>query len=248
MDYVILKKGDDAYNLNGACASHYLQEIEITILEIMYDYLVEQGLIINNVCVLCSDGIMIQDKYYSSNLLKNMEEAIYNKSGFKLKLSTKGLTDGFSYSHIVKNLNDGYITPRSVIKINSQFLTSNKIKDYQNNMNTSSVNMDKQLYAFMRSTSIKSLSVKSPYGSGKTFLLKKVMEYSDFMDYNKKILYLSYRKTLTMDLLTNFKRYGFVSYQDTTLDLPKCDRLIIQVESLHKIEGELNNMMRKIPI
>jgi hypothetical protein len=74
------------------------------------------------------------------------------------------------------------------------------------------------------------------------------MEYSDFMDCNKKILYLSYRKTLTMDLLTNFKRYGFVSYQDTTLDLPKCDRLIIQVESLHKIEGELNNMMRKIPI
>jgi hypothetical protein len=107
MDYVIKKKGIDAYNVNGACASHYLQEIEITILEVMYDYLVEHGLIINNVCVLCSDGIMIQDKYYSSNLLKNIEEAIYIKTGFKLKLSTKGMLDGFTYSHIVKNLNEG---------------------------------------------------------------------------------------------------------------------------------------------
>jgi len=78
--------------------------------------------------------------------------------------------------------------------------------------------------------SIKSLSIKSPYDTGKTQLLKQVM--TKFKQ--KRVLWLSYRKTLTYDIYSNFNRFGFKSYLDHHYN---ADRIIIQLESLLNIDN-----------
>ena len=75
----------------------------------------------------------------------------------------------------------------------------------------------------------KVLSLKSPYGTGKTQLLKNVIEKQN----PQRVLWLSYRVTLTNDILFNFQQLGFRSYQDGDYD---ADRLILQLESIHKLE------------
>ena len=79
---------------------------------------------------------------------------------------------------------------------------------------------------FFKDDKIKSFNLKSPYDTGKTQLIKKILK-----KYNhKRILWLSYRKTLTMDILSSFgSLYGFKDYQDNNYN---ADRLILQVESL----------------
>jgi len=75
----------------------------------------------------------------------------------------------------------------------------------------------------------KSINIKSPYGSSKTQLIHKVIE-----QYNpKKILWLSFRKTLSDDIHKNFKDLHFEDYRNGKLD---SNRLIIQLESLLKLE------------
>jgi hypothetical protein len=80
---------------------------------------------------------------------------------------------------------------------------------------------------------IKSLSIKSPYDTGKTTLIEKI-----FKKYEpKKILWLSYRKTLTNDILGSFaENYNFKGYQSKDYS---ADRLIIQLESLNKLKPHM---------
>jgi hypothetical protein len=49
------------------------------------------------------------------------------------------------------------------------------------------------------------------------------------------VLWVSYRKTLTYDILGNFKQFGFVSYLDRYYF---ADKIIIQIESLLKIDSD----------
>jgi hypothetical protein len=75
----------------------------------------------------------------------------------------------------------------------------------------------------------KVLNIKSPYGTSKTQLMIKMIE-----QYNpKSILMLSYRQTLTLDFKKNFQQLGFQDYLTGDLE---SDRLIIQVESLLKLD------------
>jgi len=81
---------------------------------------------------------------------------------------------------------------------------------------------------------IKSFNIKSPYGTGKTQMIKAILNTFKF----KKILWLVYRKSLCNDLLgeAGFKEFQFADYQKDSL---KSDRLIIQIESARKLENNL---------
>ena len=60
---IITKKkeaGMTEYNLNGSVCSYYLQTKECEILESIYIYCKSKSLIINDSCVLCADGLMIE--------------------------------------------------------------------------------------------------------------------------------------------------------------------------------------------
>jgi len=72
---------------------------------------------------------------------------------------------------------------------------------------------------------IKSLNIKSQYGSGKTQLIKSILDkYKP-----ERVLWVSYRQTLTDNIEYEFKEYNFKSYLNKDYN---GDRQIIQLESL----------------
>ena len=83
------------YNLNGAVMSYFLQEYENQILECMYNYCVKHKYIVNNVCVLCADGFMILKDNFKQQLLEELEQEVLTKIGFKIKLTTKEMTQDY---------------------------------------------------------------------------------------------------------------------------------------------------------
>jgi len=71
----------------------------------------------------------------------------------------------------------------------------------------------------------KVLSVLSPYDTAKTSMLKDILtKYKP-----KKVLFISYRQTLTYDLYGVFSEFGFANYLDKIFD---ANRLICQLDSL----------------
>jgi hypothetical protein len=121
--------------------------------------------------------------------------------------------------------NQEYLIPNARNIERRYLLDKDKLLDDNDNEVCSSLN------DFFNDRNIKSLSIKSPYDTGKTQLLKQVMTKFN----PKRVLWLSYRKTLTYDIYTNFNRFGFKSYLDHHYN---ADRIIIQLESLLHIEGD----------
>ena len=78
-------------NEKASIVSIFLQDKERQILELVYEYLVNNKYIINKNCVLCFDGIMIDSKYYKPELLQELHEHILKVSGFDLTFTTKDL-------------------------------------------------------------------------------------------------------------------------------------------------------------
>lgn len=88
-----------------------------------------------------------------------------------------------------------------------------------------------KLVDFIYNTSIKSLIINSAYNTGKTALLSSIFkEYSNIF---KKVLIITYRKSLTSELMHNFDYYDFCSYESGCFFV---DKLICQIESLHRID------------
>lgn len=112
------------------------------------------------------------------------------------------------------------------IKIHKQYLTK-ELED-------KSLEIDDDLIPYFDDMFInkkyKSINIKSPYGSSKTQLIKRVIE-----KYNpEKVLWLSFRQTLSDDIENNFKDLDFKHYQTSKLNV---NRLIIQEESLLKLQS-----------
>lgn len=89
------KDKDSNYNQIGSVVSYYLQEIECRILETIYKYCVKNKYIVNNVCVLAADGIMIEKDKYKPSLLNEFNQIIKDKFGFDLKFTVKDMTQDF---------------------------------------------------------------------------------------------------------------------------------------------------------
>jgi hypothetical protein len=76
----------------------------------------------------------------------------------------------------------------------------------------------------------KALCIKSPYGTGKTYAFKKLIEKYQY----KRILFITYRQSLAHSLSEDLKNsYGFFNYLDGELN--NNPRLIIQLDSLRKL-------------
>ena len=109
-----IKKGKD-YNHQGTTTSWFLQEKECLVLEEMYKYMIYNGYIKDDICSLCNDGIMIQDKYYKPELLDELHTHVKETTGFALKFEEKLLNEGYENiidKHIIFDLwnrdgNDG---------------------------------------------------------------------------------------------------------------------------------------------
>lgn len=122
------------------------------------------------------------------------------------------------------------------IKFESNYLfktEKEKIKDFKSVVSTS-------IHEWLTSD-IKTLGLKSCYNSGKTQMIKKILEEYKL----KRILFVTYRQTLTNDLYGNFKDYGVLSYLDGFFE---SDKVICQLESLPRLLSEcLFNDQIEIP-
>ena len=147
------------------------------------------------------------------SLAKQANPAEYNK----LKITTNYKPDILPVEVIEMteeqiNNNNGYLISSDNINLDfKDCLISNKLNEFF-------------------TSDIKSFNIKSPYDTGKTQLLTKIMKKYK----QKRVLFLSYRKTLTSDLMSSFSELGFQDYRDTKCN--ETDKLIIQLESINKIK------------
>jgi hypothetical protein len=80
----------------------------------------------------------------------------------------------------------------------------------------------------------KSLAIASPYDTAKTTTIKYILkEYAP-----KRVLFVSYRQTLTYDLYGVFKEFGVFNYLDGYLG---ANKIICQVDSLFKLVSDFVN-------
>ena len=91
-----------------------------------------------------------------------------------------------------------------------------------------SCNVSKFIDRYLNDENEKVLNVLSPYNTGKTSLLQELC--SKF----KTILFISYRITLTNNLIGNFKKLGFKTYFEHDFET---DKLICQIDSLDRINN-----------
>jgi len=137
----------------------------------------------------------------------------------------------YGFKYIVK---DDFIQP--VLKINQQWLLDEDVKKIKKVKTTDLENkivLQNYILRWMNEDIFKSFSLKSPYGTGKTQMIKRILDTFE----PKKILWLSYRKTLTNDLLGEAgfgEEYQFQDYQKGNF---RADRLVIQLESILKLNG-----------
>lgn len=74
----------------------------------------------------------------------------------------------------------------------------------------------------------KYLAIKSPYDTGKTTLIKAIMDKYG----TDTILYVTYRQTLSLNVESTFSEYGFVNYMKKEY---AGERQIIQLDSIDKL-------------
>lgn len=107
------------------------------------------------------------------------------------------------------------------ININSQYLYTEENKHIFNDWNEN----------------YKCLMLKSAYGTGKTFAFKQIIE-----SYNpKRILFITYRQSLAHSLIEDLQqKFGFDTYLDKKVNVKESKRLIIQLDSIKKLENFVN--------
>ena len=82
-------------NINGTIVSYFLQDYERRILEIVYEYLVDNNYIINQNASLCHDGIMILKENYNDKILIKLNKHILNYTGMDLKFEKKEIINNY---------------------------------------------------------------------------------------------------------------------------------------------------------
>jgi len=102
-----LSKRTKKYNEDFGFLAVMLQDYERKILEVMYSFLSKEGLIKNNNCILCHDGIMIKRKSINQQTLINMEKEIVKELGFNFKIVNKPLDDYLDKLTDIKMIDEG---------------------------------------------------------------------------------------------------------------------------------------------
>lgn len=88
----------------------------------------------------------------------------------------------------------------------------------------------------------KNLAIKSPMGTGKTRLIKDILDQNKNF---KKVLFIAHRQTLSMNIQGSFKDYGFINYLEEKGSLFKKERVIIQIDSLMRLAKPVSDFDRE---
>lgn len=139
--------------------------------------------------------------------------------------------------NIDKIYDDGNDYNENTININTDYLAyhNTEIQYYDKPKNDKEIFMN-QVYNFTNDDLIKTLCIKSHYNSGKTTLLKTILDTNKY----ERVLFVSYRRSLSYDIQKNLNEYKFDNYLEVMQrrdNLFDCERLIIQYESIKKIDN-----------
>lgn len=215
-----LNNYDDWINCAFLCYSLYNIKTGFFI----FDHLSKISLKYNNTEILKEfNGIIKKDKLYTKGSLLHFAE-IDNKDEYdiiKSKYTPK--IDIILYDDYPFNID------KDTVFINQRYLLN------QSKGLNDTTEICKTIKRFFKSKNINTLCIKSPYDTGKTQLLKQILnEYKPI-----RILWLSTRVTYTYDILKNFKEtHNFKSYFNEN-ELT-ANRLIVQIESILKIPFNKN--------
>jgi phage/plasmid-associated DNA primase len=89
------------YYINSSTQSFFLQEIEVRILEVMYKYCLSKKYIVNNVCSLCADGLMLEAKYTPLTIADELHNIVLSSTGLNLQYEIKEMNK--DYLNILDN-------------------------------------------------------------------------------------------------------------------------------------------------
>jgi hypothetical protein len=199
---------------------------------------------------------------YMGRHLNNTEKSFKLFDKYSRLVSIDGV---YKYENNDENINRKYFYGNGNYNINfdengvllllSQ-LDINKYKKYFQHLYTSKYNDDvinkidmKFLYEeddkifseWITTPEIKTLCLKSPYGTGKTYAFKKIIEKYD----PKRILFITYRQSLAHSFSKDLKeRFGFINYLDDVGKLDKPDRVIIQLDSIYRITKKFDKLLQ----
>lgn len=120
------KNNEVEYNLKSSVVSFLLQEYEITILECIYQYCVKKYYILNNVCVLCADGIMLENKLIeNADIPTEFNAIVKEKIGFDLTFEKKELDEFYTEEDFAKSKIDASIfIKEKLLRFDAEYFNS----------------------------------------------------------------------------------------------------------------------------
>ena len=124
-----VEKNSEGGNLKAAILSYFIQEYECRILEAVFNYCVEKNYIRENICVLCLDGIMLEEANLPATILIEMADIVLKKTGFKIKFAKKE----FEYALTDEQIESAQITEEVLDKTKLDRFDTNyfvQLEDY----------------------------------------------------------------------------------------------------------------------
>lgn len=98
-----LQKNKPLNNLNASVLANYIFDLEQLVNETMYLYLKEGGYLVNNVCVLANDGLMIPKEHFHDGLPQELKRVVLEKLDFELEFVVKPMTEGVTEKEVAAN-------------------------------------------------------------------------------------------------------------------------------------------------
>jgi hypothetical protein len=88
----------------------------------------------------------------------------------------------------------------------------------------------------------KHLVLKADMGKGKTQFIKKILEYGNLVNGNRKpnVLFISSRKSFANFICSEFDVNNYLDFVEDTRKYRKCNKLCVQLESLVKIDESVD--------
>ena len=188
------------------------------------------------------NGINLLLELSRNSILYESDEGIINKYN---EIKKRCYTINTFYYFLKKDNPEAYQQHLKERKIEKMLIDTIEINrpyllDLDDNLNKDTI-LNNKIDEFFNNKNIKSFNLKSPYDTGKTQLMKKILTKFN----PKKVLWISYRISLTNDIKGNFKKFGFKSYLDGyNYD---ANKLIIQLESLLNISDGFIDEEIEIP-
>jgi P4 family phage/plasmid primase-like protien len=89
------EQGKKDYNLCGSVCSYFLQTKECDILELIFIHCKSKGIIQNDSCVLCADGLMVDKTNYYDDLLIEFKDIVKEKFNVEVNFSEKKMIQDY---------------------------------------------------------------------------------------------------------------------------------------------------------